>query len=284
MIDLHMHTTHSDGDKSVREILEMAEAAKLKVISITDHDNVEAYKEIQSKNLRGIFSGKIVNGVEITTEHNGVAVEILGYGIDLAAMESNMIVRALMETKPHRYQEFFKILKRHGITLPVPIDENINSRIVFGALKQNHPEFCAAHAEFSKDNSWFYRTGIVNPKSEFFVDMGKFLTPSDQVIKNIRKSGGVAILAHPYEYGDARTEILEFFKSRVDGIECFHPSATPAQSAELVEFCRANNLLVSGGSDFHGGHKPHIKLGYIHGAQIPAESVTVLASLAQAKM
>ena len=83
MIDLHIHTNHSDGTDSVEELLKKAEAKKLEVISITDHDSVGAYYELEEKpELRKLFSGKIIIGSEFKTCYKRVPIEILGYGID----------------------------------------------------------------------------------------------------------------------------------------------------------------------------------------------------------
>ena len=83
MIDLHMHTNHSDGTDTVEELLKKAEAKKLEIISITDHDSVGAYYELEKRpELRNLFSGKIIIGSELKTCYKRVPIEILGYGID----------------------------------------------------------------------------------------------------------------------------------------------------------------------------------------------------------
>ena len=75
MIDLHLYTKHSDGTDSVTELLENVENANLDIISITDHDSVDAYFELEDENLRKIFSGKIITGVEMKTHYNGIPIE-----------------------------------------------------------------------------------------------------------------------------------------------------------------------------------------------------------------
>ncbi len=79
-IDLHTHTTHSDGQQSVAELLQKAENAKLDYLSITDHDTISAYKELEDPKIRSLFSGKIINGIEIIFEHHrgGPPVEKAG--------------------------------------------------------------------------------------------------------------------------------------------------------------------------------------------------------------
>ena len=82
MIDLHLHTNHSDGTDTVTELLEKAEQLKLEIISITDHDTVEAYKELENSEIRNKFSGEILPGVEIKAIYDNHNIEVLGYGIN----------------------------------------------------------------------------------------------------------------------------------------------------------------------------------------------------------
>jgi predicted metal-dependent phosphoesterase TrpH len=277
VVDLHIHTTHSDGSKTVREILETCERLKMKAISFTDHDELLAYKDLQNPEIRGVFSGKIINGVEITTTLSGVPVEILAYGIDLKIMEKNMIMRAVWKCQVDRFNAVVKILKKHGI-------KNMNEKTdwvrLFREIKQTRPEVCEKYDEMSRDYVYFFRKGIANPKSVFYINSAKFFTPFEKVIKNVHKAGGVAILAHPYEYHENRERILEYAKDKVDGIECYHPTAETEAAEGLVQFCKSNNLLVSGGSDFHGTPKPNNWLGFTYaGAEIDERNLTVLGAL-----
>ena len=92
MIDLHIHTTNSDGEFSVVQMLEKAESKGLNVISITDHNNINAYDEINSMNVRKLYSGEIVIGVELEFIYKGRLFDMLGYGIDLEVMKKSEII------------------------------------------------------------------------------------------------------------------------------------------------------------------------------------------------
>lgn len=87
MIDIHSHTTYSDGSFSVEKLLSEAEKLNLSLLSITDHNTVQAYYELQNPNIRDKFKGKIIPGVEITTTYKGETIEVLGYGFDLELMQ-----------------------------------------------------------------------------------------------------------------------------------------------------------------------------------------------------
>ena len=105
MIDLHTHTNNSDGNISVTNLLKEAEKLKLDYISITDHNNIDAYKELQSKKIRNLFSGKIIPGIEITTSFNGEIIEVLGYNFDIAVM-SKLLKEKVLTFKQLREKEY----------------------------------------------------------------------------------------------------------------------------------------------------------------------------------
>lgn len=86
-IDMHTHTNHSDGSSTVEKSLQKAEQLGLKIISISDHNTVSAYDEIEKSSIRSLYSGEIVPGVEITTTYNGEVIEVLGYGFDIKKMK-----------------------------------------------------------------------------------------------------------------------------------------------------------------------------------------------------
>ena len=88
MIDIHTHTTYSDGSFSVIELLQEAEKKNLSLLSITDHNTIDGYYELENSNIRNIFSGNILTGIEITTTYKGETIEVLGYGFDLETMQA----------------------------------------------------------------------------------------------------------------------------------------------------------------------------------------------------
>ena len=86
MIDIHTHTKYSDGSSTVKELLEEAQIKELTLLSITDHNTIDAYRELSDPETRNLFKGKIIPGIEITTTYNKEIIEILGYGFDLNKM------------------------------------------------------------------------------------------------------------------------------------------------------------------------------------------------------
>ena len=100
MIDLHMHTSYSDGTDSLSELLDNAEKKKLEIISITDHDEIAAYIELNAHpDLRKKFSGVIIPGAELKTVYHSVPIEVLAYGIDYQKLKIHKIDQETLQTK-----------------------------------------------------------------------------------------------------------------------------------------------------------------------------------------
>ena len=261
MVDLHIHTVHSDGAYTVGEILDMAEGAKLDVISFTDHDCVGAYREIfENSGLLGRFSGKIVCGVEIAAACCGVNIEILGYGVDWRVIEKEITSDFMPSVRLFRANRLIEILRAHGIEINIDkerLETDITRwRPIYQWLVENHADFLNnINPEFTKNMGVFFRGGLCNKKSELFVDVSEKLRSAETVIGIIKKAGGQAFLAHPAEYFDSVPEILEYLKDKLNGVEVFHPSAGAEFRAVLLGYAKKNGLLVSGGSDFHGNEK-----------------------------
>lgn len=273
MIDLHIHTKYSDGDKTVAEILKMCEEKKLEYISLTDHDTCKQYNDKALK-CNNIFSGKIINGTELHAVFQKKNVEILAYGIDIDVI-NNWCKKYYSEDKLKEQQKILArrllhIADRHGIIYnkdeiqrPKNVFEYVEPLIYNEFLK--HKENYRILGEFAESFNIFFRKGLANPQSSYFMNHIEFRPQYKEVMDIIHKAGGKAFLAHPFEYKieDTITLIDNLRKeANLDGIECFHPSAEEKRKSDiLVTYARENNLFISGGSDYHGKIKPDIDIG-----------------------
>lgn len=273
MIDIHMHTIYSDGDKTVEEVLKMCEKRRLEYISITDHDTCKQYDD-EALKCNKIFSGKIIKGSELHAVFQNKNIEILAYNIN-----PNLINQwckkyysddKLREQQKICRQRLFDICDKHGliydeskIRKPKKASEYVERPIYEELIKHN--ENHKILGEFTESFSVFFRKGLANPESSYFMNHIEFRPPYMEVIDIIHKAGGKAFLAHPFEYkfedtigfiDDLRKE------AELDGIECFHPSSADDNKKDiLVDYARRNNLYISGGSDYHGSPKPDIEIG-----------------------
>lgn len=273
MIDIHMHTIYSDGDKTVEEVLKMCEERKLEYISITDHDTCKQYEDIALKDNK-IFSGKIIKGSELHAVFENKNIEILAYNINPIII-NEWCKKYYSEDKLKEQQEIcrkrlFEICDKHGLVYdkskirkPKKASEYVERPIYEEVMthKENHKIL----GEFTESFGVFFRKGLANPESSYFMNHVEFRPKYKEVIDIIHKAGGKVFLAHPFEYkfkdtigfiNDLRQE------SELDGIECFHPSSADDNKKDiLVEYARKNNLYISGGSDYHGSPKPDIEIG-----------------------
>ena len=272
MIDLHMHTIYSDGDKTVEEVLKMCENKKLEYISITDHDTCKQYDDETFKN-NNIFNGKIIIGSELHAVFQKKNIEILAYNINPNIInewcEKYYSEEKLREQQNICRQRLFDICNKHGLVYdennirkPKKVSEYVERPIYEEVMK--HKENHKILGEFTESFGIFFRKGLANPESSYFMNHIEFRPPYKEVIDIIHKAGGKAFLAHPFEYKFKDT--IEFIndlrkEKELDGIECFHPSANQEQRNILVDYAKNNNLYISGGSDYHGNPKPDIEIG-----------------------
>lgn len=282
MIDLHMHTVYSDGDKTVAEILKLCEDKKLEYISITDHDSCKQYEDEAIKN-NTIFSGKIIKGSELQAIFGNKKFEILAYNFDTNIMskwlENYYSEEKLIEKQKMGYEMLLDVFDEQGIIYekeniekPKKPTEFIEKFVYEEAMR--HPENYEKLGEGIKRYDVFYRKCMTNIKSPFFVEPVE-KPEYEEVIDIIHKAGGKAFLAHPFEYGFEDTlGFIDELKSvaKLDGVECFHPSANKEQREILLKYTKENNLYISGGSDYHGKLKPDIEIGIGRGdINIPKE-------------
>jgi len=274
LIDLHMHTHYSDGTDQVVEILQKCEEKKLSLISITDHDGVEAYFELEKINIKDYYSGEIITGAEYKTLYNNQAVEVIGYGIDPYQLRDlNKTIRENRNVnKQIRYLEH---LMEIGKKLKLKFNDNLKIKEskffasnVFIEEIFRYPENIAilkqhgVEKNFTSEN--FYRLALKNPESVFFAgDVSDYL-PMREVIKKIQEAGGLAFLAHPLIYAFKNplkeTEKIIQEYSELDGIECYHNAFSEEETDSLIRLAKKYQKYISGGSDYHGERKT-IELG-----------------------
>ena len=274
MIDLHMHTTYSDGTDTVKELLEKAESLGLEVISITDHNNCNAYFEMEKFNVKEIYKGDVLVGCEFTTSFDNRLIEVLGYGFDyknvnkyleefysdeLVNKRTNILYNRLLDKIKELNLEFHLERVRDKKFANEFFERGIYEELV---KYENNKEKLKEDIWASFSN--FYRKGLTNPKSKLFINHAEFKPSIKEIVKLIHENDGIAFLAHPYQYKFTDTEnFLDKLYNEIalDGVECFYTTFSEEQTNYLLDFAKERNLLISGGSDYHGTNKENHNLG-----------------------
>ena len=274
MVDMHMHTLYSDGNDSLSDVLKKCEQKNLEYIAITDHNTCREYDD-NAWNEK-LYSGNVIIGAEMNaTLDNGKRIEFLAYNIQNPEIinewsDKFFSKEILTEKFEISKQASLEMCKRAGlkynldnIKKDIPVTDFFIVYLFYEIIK--YPENVEKLGNYANSFNDFRRIGLDNPNSIYYLDeKKKFPTPKFRdVADKIHEAGGLVFLAHPFEYKfeDTIGFIDELRKEvKLDGIECFHPSAEQDNRiATLINYATKNNLYISGGSDYHGPKNPILK-------------------------
>ncbi|MCA6070379.1 MAG: PHP domain-containing protein [Endomicrobium sp.] len=277
MLDLHMHSNCSDGTDTPIELLKKCEQRRFEYVSITDHDNCNAYNDVT--NWAEAFSGKIITGIELQAYFKGLSIEVLGYSFDIAKMQSFIknLYLPFDVVNNEELKRLYGVCKNIGMTFDNGVIEKYQKSDIYYAAEYLHNEIRKSeyNKRFIPDNesqereSVFFKRHISNPNSPFYIDESDLIPSAEKVIDIIHSAGGLAFIAHVFQYEEDALDVLNGLSSFIDGVECFYPSFENEQMEFLSRFCNEKNLFISGGSDYHGTKRPEISLG----SKVPKEYV-----------
>lgn len=255
MIDLHIHSNHSDGTDSVINILKKANKLNLSAISITDHDTLEAYKELENISISNYYSGRLIPGVEIKTTFKNLPIELLAYNFDINKFNLCECVnlRRKQQIQNSYLQNFIKIGKSMGIKSKnnfVISDNKHFAAITYYREICRYPENYKIIPELLNDlPENFYRNTSCNKNSPFYIDETLDNIDINSIINDVHKCNGKVFLAHPFEYKIANIEsFLGDFLTHIniDGIECYYSNFSKEQTSYLISLCENYKKLMSG--------------------------------------
>ena len=271
MVDLHTHTTYSDGDSSLKELLMDAEKNNVTLLSITDHDTVDAYKALKEINYKEIYTGRIITGGEFNVIFNNAKIELLGYNFDV-----NKINKFCLDTykKNDDYMDLnkeFELMMETCHKNGIKVDNlNYNSSmgwpidIILPSIKKYEENKKLFTDKEWNDKSYFFRCCNCNMDFPLYIDFSNQMPSAKEVSDAIRNAGGKVFLAHLYLY-PLKDHIAYLDKlvseNIIDGIEVYHSKHTLEETKILEEYAKENNLFISGGTDYHGKKKPGREIG-----------------------
>lgn len=274
MIDMHMHTTYSDGADSLIEVLKKAESLKLEYISITDHDTCEGYKELAKLDVKKYFSGQIINGVEIKCAYKKRLIEILGYKVDPKVINNFMEEFHKMKSKEILQQKYFDILhercKDMGLVMSKKEDIEFNPKTdwasikIYNDIKAHEENKLKVPDDFWSEFNIFSKKYCGDVNYPLYIDKSEDYLQLDEAIKLVKDAGGLVFLPHIfiYKWAEDKKKLLDDIVAEydIDGIECMHSEFSQDDIDYLLEYTQKNNFYRSGGSDYHGKNKVGIEM------------------------
>ncbi|MBI3595634.1 MAG: PHP domain-containing protein [Nitrospirae bacterium] len=268
-IDLHTHSTASDGSLTPMELIRYAATKRLGALALTDHDCVDGLNEAVAEGERlGI---EVIPAVELSADHPEGTMHVLGFFINRRHEGFCSRLRRLQEARKERNPKI--VQKLQGLGLNITYDEVVAAS---GGGQVGRPHFAKV----------LIQKGYVSSMHEAFERylkkgapgyVEKFRFSPQEAIAAIHEAGGVAVLAHPFTLYKEPSAMLDpllgvLAGNGLDGMEVVYSTYSEEQSRYYRELAEKYHLLASGGSDFHGAHKPGIDLGVGMGKlQIPFE-------------
>lgn len=244
-VDLHTHTTYSDGSYSPKELVEKAVKAGIEILSITDHDNVAATDE--AARYATEYGIEIIPGLEISTDLKDREIHILAYFFDPENEELESYLSFFRDERYKRAKRIIRKLNNLGKNLTIEDVENISKGSTIG-----RPHIATAMLQKGLVSNYFeaFNKYIGNGCPAY--EKKVHLSPQSAA-KIISDAGGLSFIAHPGFMPESL--VLELIEAGIDGIEVIHPSHHPHQEKFYRGIVNQYFLLESGGSDFHGGKR-----------------------------
>jgi predicted metal-dependent phosphoesterase TrpH len=248
-IDLHIHTTASDGVMTPSELVRYAKAKGLRAIAITDHDTIEGLEEGLSEGERIGF--EVIPGLEISVKHSPGSMHLLGYFLDIHHPLLTERLQYLQQARAERNPKIAEKLKELG--LKVTYEEVLKAS---GGGQVGRPHFAQVLMEkgyvrtFQEAFDRFLKKGAAA-----YVEKVRFAI--SEALHFIKEAGGVAVLAHPNTLGmkgQSALEdlVLQLVKEGLQGIEVYYPEHSPLEVAQYKILAERHGLLATGGTDYHG--------------------------------
>ena len=266
-IDLHTHSTASDGTMSPADLVKYAHKKGLSAIAITDHDTIGGVGEAATAgNILGI---EVVPGIELSVKYSDYNVHLLGYLFDCQHKELQV---ALIQLQAGRFERNKKIIAElNKLGLAIQFSELKKSA---GSGQNGRPHIARLMIQ-----KGFVRT--MDEAFEKYLGQGglayvsRFIYGARDAISLIRKAGGIAVLAHPFQLDKSVDNLLhhlgELRDMGLDGIEVYYPTHSRQFRKRLISIAEKHSLLITGGSDYHGNIRPGTTLAGGKNVSVPSK-------------
>ncbi len=261
-IDLHTHSTASDGALSPKEVVRAAREAGLSAIALSDHDTVDGIMDaLEEGKTLGV---RIIPAVEMSADFK-TEMHILGYGIDVTCPSFSRVMEKMREWRRFRNEETARLLGEAGIDVSFEEAKKVAGGPTIGRV---HFAMVMVEKGYSPSVKDAFDEWLSVGKPGYF--RKQKYSPED-VISFIKEAGGVAVLAHPKLLKLPREEYDPLFgelkEKGLFGVECYYNAHTDEERDFFLSLAKKHGLVPTGGSDFHGQNKPHVSIGKVYGDQ-----------------
>ena len=277
-IDLHVHTTYSDGTCTPEELFILAKKGNISTLSITDHDTMAAYDE--SILLAGQYEIEYIPGIELSTDFFGQEIHILGYYLDPSYLPLQHKLQTFIESRNIRNEKMLALLQEKGFNIQTT------------QLKTAFPNSIITRAHIANYLLTTKQIPTMKVAFQYIQDDGPCYVNRERydatdAIELIHQAGGLAFVAHPTLYHLDSTSYRTLFatlkEAGLDGIEAIYSTYSPDDTRKMKAYAKQFDLLISGGSDFHGENKPYIHLGTGRGPLFVPSSILIPIQARQKK-
>ena len=272
-VDLHMHTTHSDGTFLPRDLVRLAKEKRLECISVTDHDTMSSFEECAEEAKK--VGVELIPGIEISAQFEPGTLHILGFFLDQNHPKLKSALTDIQKARKERNPQIIQKLNALGI--PITLEE---VEAVSGGKQVGRPHFARVLLEKGavKTMDDAFKKYLAKGKPAY-IDKRR-LSPKES-IEWIREAGGIASVAHPkqmrLEERGLTEEIARLVDEGLGGLEAYNSCQNREEAGLYKRLAKRFNLFVTGGSDFHGANKPDVELGGLgDGAELDYEVVKAM--------
>ena len=258
--DLHLHSTYSDGSYKPEQLLKLARSKGLDTIAIADHDTIKGSKE--AIKIKDNYDIEVIPAIEFSTYKNKAEIHILGYYLDFTSKQLKQEVHNIFQARIKRAEKMIDKLNKQGVAISL---KEIKNKIADEYMGRPHLAQEMVKKGYIDEIGEAFTDKYIGNNGQAYVSKYK-LTPK-KAIKIINEAQGIPVVAHPGFINNGfplnKENIKEMKKSGLEGIEVFHSRHSSDESAYYRSVAEELNLVITGGSDFHGDKTPEIELGDI---------------------
>jgi len=253
--DLHLHTYHSDGTRSPREVIDLAREHAIDIVAISDHDQLAAYFEVKRYAEERAIT--LIPAVELSCAVDGADIHILAYAFDALDEQLNERLRKFRETRHQRGKLMVKRLRALGYPISV---QRVEELAAGGAMGRPHVARALVEAGCVASVSEAFDK-LLGTGKPAYIDKERFAI--DEAVSLVHAVGGLTSIAHPTLYRDHETIVPQLLDAGVDAIEIFHPEVSDEWRERYANVARFRGKFVTGGSDDHCSVKEKETLGTV---------------------